>query len=86
VVRMAGAYTYVGCHTDSVVARALTGMDAQGSMMTVEYCASVCAGFTYMAVEYGGECGSSTALLLRDCLTLCRLLRRQFEQRQRYSY
>jgi hypothetical protein len=60
VVKMAGAYTYVDCHTDSVAARALTGMGAQGSMMTVEYCASVCAGFTYMAVEYGGECRSST--------------------------
>jgi hypothetical protein len=24
--------------------------------MTVEYCASVCAEFTYVAVEYGGEC------------------------------
>jgi hypothetical protein len=59
---MAGAYTYVDCHTDSVAARALNGMGAQGSMMTVEYCASVCAGFNYMAVEYGGECGSSTAL------------------------
>jgi hypothetical protein len=62
VVRIAGAYTYVDCHTDSIAARALDWMGAQGSMMTVEYCASVCAGFAYMAVEYGGECGSSTAL------------------------
>ena len=51
VVQKAGAYSYVDCHTDSVAVRALTGTGAQGSMMTVEYCASVCAGSNYMAVE-----------------------------------
>jgi glucan endo-1,3-alpha-glucosidase len=85
VVRTAGAYTYVDCHTDSVTARALTGTDAQGSMMTVEYCASVCAGSTYMAVEYGGECEPLKALSVNS-LTFYRLLRKHFEQRQCDSY
>lgn len=57
----ATVYTYVDCHTDSVAARALNGMGAQGSMMTVDYFARVCAGFTYIAPEYGGEYGSSKA-------------------------
>jgi hypothetical protein len=74
VLKTAGAYTYVDCHTDSVVARALTGAGAQGSMMTIEYCASICAGFTYMAAEYGGECKSSVALSM-NALTFHRLLR-----------
>jgi hypothetical protein len=47
VVGTAGAYTYVRCYANSTAARALTGTGAQGSMMTVEYCASVCAGLTY---------------------------------------
>src|ERR1700722_8283405 len=44
IVRTAGGYAYVDCHTDSVAAKALTGAGAQGSMMTVKYCARLCGG------------------------------------------
>jgi hypothetical protein len=54
-------------------------------MMTAECCASVCAGLTYTAVEYGGECEPLQALLVNS-LTFYRLLRKHFEQRQCGGY
>lgn len=62
-LQVAGLYTYLDCHTDSVGARALTGNTVSGSMMTIEYCASVCSGFTYMATEYSTECYCGNSLL-----------------------
>ncbi|PVH75465.1 copper radical oxidase [Cadophora sp. DSE1049] len=52
-----GAYGFQGCYTEGVGVRALSGatfVDYVG--MTLEICASKCAGTTYFGVEYGGEC------------------------------
>ncbi|KAK3944151.1 WSC domain-containing protein [Diplogelasinospora grovesii] len=51
-----GGYSFVDCHTDAVAARTLQGSSIQSATMTVEYCASYCAGFTYFGVEYSAEC------------------------------
>ncbi len=62
-VQTAGAYIYADCHTNNVAVRALTAKSAAGSMMTIEYCASVCAGYTYMAAEYADECYCGNQLM-----------------------
>ncbi len=51
-------FSYVGCYSDSVSSRALTGRANPGvaSENTVEQCASECTAFAYFGVEYGSEC------------------------------
>ncbi|KAH6680685.1 WSC domain-containing protein [Halenospora varia] len=52
-----GPFTYLGCRTEGTSSRALTGAasyDYNG--MTLEICASLCSGWKYFGVEYGGEC------------------------------
>jgi len=49
-------YTYVGCYTDSVGARTLTGNFFGDNAMTVEDCATFCQGYTYFGTEYGVQC------------------------------
>jgi hypothetical protein len=51
-----GAYSFQGCYTDSQTARALTAVQVINyQTMTLETCAGICAGYTYMGVEYWGE-------------------------------
>jgi hypothetical protein len=51
-----GAYSFQGCYTDSETARALTAVQVINyQTMTLETCAGICAGYTYMGVEYWGE-------------------------------
>lgn len=50
-------YVFQGCWTEATNQRALSGAsyyDYAG--MTLEKCASNCAGWSYFGVEYGGEC------------------------------
>ncbi|KAH7343016.1 hypothetical protein BKA65DRAFT_303260 [Rhexocercosporidium sp. MPI-PUGE-AT-0058] len=52
-----GNYVRQGCYTEGTGVRALAGaqfVDYVG--MTLEICASNCAGTAYFGVEYGGEC------------------------------
>ncbi|KAL7625666.1 hypothetical protein AAE478_004887 [Parahypoxylon ruwenzoriense] len=49
-------YVRVGCYTELPGGRALTGASYADDAMTLEMCASNCAGFTYWAAEYGREC------------------------------
>ena len=51
-------FSYLGCYSDSVSSRALTGLSNPGSASqnTVEQCAAECIGFAYFGVEYGVEC------------------------------
>jgi hypothetical protein len=74
-----GAYSYYGCQTEGTNIRALTGAVYYNyAAMTLEMCATDCAGFTYWGVEYGGECycgnswntGSVNASA-SDCSFLC---------------
>ncbi|KAI0884485.1 heme peroxidase [Annulohypoxylon maeteangense] len=50
------SYTRVGCYTELPNGRALTGAAYADDAMTLEMCASNCAGFTYWGAEYGREC------------------------------
>ncbi|ORY71629.1 copper radical oxidase [Pseudomassariella vexata] len=58
-------YTRVGCY-DEVSGRALTGAGYADDAMTLEMCASRCAGFTYFAAEYGRECYCGNTLDARS--------------------
>ncbi|KAL5318593.1 hypothetical protein ACEPPN_013656 [Leptodophora sp. 'Broadleaf-Isolate-01'] len=65
-----GAYGFQGCYTEGVGVRALSGatyVDYVG--MTLEICASKCAGTTYFGVEYGGECYCGNTLDATSVLT-----------------
>src|SRR6266536_1989707 len=49
-------WTYYGCQTEATNARALASKSTAYDTMTLESCASDCAGFTYFGSEYGREC------------------------------
>lgn len=55
VVGSVGDYTYIECRSDVPGGRTLTGKTSATGLMTVELCATTCAGFLYMGVEYGRE-------------------------------
>ncbi|KAI8965723.1 heme peroxidase [Daldinia sp. FL1419] len=50
------SYVRVGCYTEIPNSRALTGAAYADDTMTLETCATDCAGFEYWATEYGREC------------------------------
>ncbi|KAH7419006.1 hypothetical protein BKA64DRAFT_633711 [Cadophora sp. MPI-SDFR-AT-0126] len=74
-----GAYSYLGCQTEATGVRALNGgFFFNETAMTLETCASNCAGFKYWGVEYGAECycgntlqDGSVAVPHADCSFLC---------------
>jgi hypothetical protein len=49
-------WKYYGCYTEGTSSRALSSKATAYDTMTVESCASDCAGYTYFGVEYGREC------------------------------
>ncbi|KZM24763.1 uncharacterized protein EKO05_0003450 [Ascochyta rabiei] len=49
-------YGYKGCYTDDVNARVLTSSVLRDDGMTVERCASACAGSYYFGTQHGDEC------------------------------
>jgi len=55
-VQTVGNYVFNGCWTEGIGVRALTPGAFAADTMTVETCASNCAGYTYFGVEYGREC------------------------------
>ena len=63
-VQMGVGFSYMGCYSDSVNSRALTGLANPGvaSQNDVEQCASECIAFTYFGVEYGAECYCGNAI------------------------
>jgi hypothetical protein len=71
-------YTYASCHTDNVGDRVLDAKYLFDNSMTVETCATFCAGYTYFGTEYGTECycGNtfafpSSVVSEGDCSFLC---------------
>ncbi|PVH89971.1 hypothetical protein DL98DRAFT_508192 [Cadophora sp. DSE1049] len=74
-----GAYSYYGCQTEATGVRALNGgFFFNETAMTLEMCASNCAGFKYWGVEYGAECycgnefqAGSVTVPHADCSFLC---------------
>lgn len=70
-------YVRVGCYNEVSGGRALTGASYANDSMTLEMCASNCAGFTYWGAEYGRECycgdtldSLSTPAPETDCQTM----------------
>jgi hypothetical protein len=52
-----GPYKYLGCFTDSVASRALSGkIPGATSTNTLESCAAACSGYNYFGTEYSTEC------------------------------
>ncbi|KAK7521272.1 WSC domain-containing protein [Phyllosticta citriasiana] len=76
--KTAGNFSLVGCYSDSPVNRGLSAKSTSVSSMTVENCASFCAGYKYFGVEYSQECYcannvdcSSTVSLSGNCNMQC---------------
>ncbi|KAK4117256.1 WSC-domain-containing protein [Canariomyces notabilis] len=57
-----GEFQYVGCFTDDLDERSLTGKITYDSAMTLEACAAACDGYSYFGVEYGSQCYCGTDL------------------------
>ncbi|KAI1663060.1 heme peroxidase [Daldinia decipiens] len=72
------SYVRVGCYNEIPGGRALTGAAYADDTMTLEICATDCAGFEYWATEYGRECycgntidSLSTPAPDADCQMVC---------------
>ncbi|KAF4304114.1 wsc-domain-containing protein [Botryosphaeria dothidea] len=73
-----GSYSLLGCYSEATSGRALSAKSTSKTDMTVENCASFCAGYTYFGVEYGAECYcgntvacSSVSSLATNCTMTC---------------
>lgn len=55
VVMSSGTFKYVGCQLDSSTSRTLSSLSWTGTGLTVERCASYCAKYQYMGVEFGSQ-------------------------------
>ncbi|KAK0382968.1 hypothetical protein NLU13_8884 [Sarocladium strictum] len=74
-----GDYKLQGCWTEGTNVRALSGKTYARDDMTLNSCATFCAGFTYFGTEYGRECwcgntlgnGSVKATNQLDCSFKC---------------
>ncbi|KAI1169114.1 hypothetical protein F5B18DRAFT_9053 [Nemania serpens] len=51
-----GDYSWYGCQTEGTGVRALASKILVNDTMSLEVCATFCAGFTYFGTEYGDEC------------------------------
>lgn len=56
VVSTAGTFVYQGCYIEGTNTRALVAIAITSANMSVESCATFCAGYSYMGVEYSSEC------------------------------
>jgi hypothetical protein len=56
IIQTIGPYSFVGCYTESTVWRALRGKSYSSDSMSLEICATTCAGFKWFGVEYAREC------------------------------
>lgn len=54
-VPSAGTFNYLGCSIDSFTSRTLSSLSWSGTGLSVERCASYCAAYKYMGVEFGSE-------------------------------
>jgi hypothetical protein len=73
-----GGYAFDGCVTDSVALRTLSGRLLRSDTMTLETCATFCAGSTYFGAEFGTECfcgnalaAGATTVATSDCSKVC---------------
>ena len=58
-------FAYLGCYTDNVAGRALTGLQnpINAAQNSVENCATACNQYQYFGVEYSGECYCGNTIL-----------------------
>lgn len=50
-------YNFLGCYVEGNTGRALSGLTANdATSMTVELCATSCAGYSFFGVEYSDQC------------------------------
>ena len=54
-VPSAGTFSYTGCSVDSASSRTLSSVPWKGDGLTVQRCATYCAQYQYMGVEFGSE-------------------------------
>jgi hypothetical protein len=54
-VQKIGNYVSLGCYSEAINQRALTGNATFNDSMTVEICYNWCSGYTYFGLEYGRE-------------------------------
>lgn len=73
-----GAWTWYGCQTEATNMRALNAATFAADSMTLEACATYCAGYTYFGTEYARECycgysfnPGSVPALATDCSFKC---------------
>jgi hypothetical protein len=55
-------FDYLGCYTDHVEQRSLTGKATSDSAMTLAMCAAACSDYPYFGVEYSTQCYCGTQL------------------------
>ncbi|KAH7032617.1 WSC domain-containing protein [Microdochium trichocladiopsis] len=61
-----GAYKYAGCYKDNQGSKAMPVGKPGGSSLTLEKCASACAGYNYFGTEYASECTCANLLVGRS--------------------
>ncbi|KAK5990459.1 WSC domain-containing protein [Cladobotryum mycophilum] len=73
-----GQFQWYGCYTEGTNTRALNSKTYADDGMTLETCASFCAGYTYFGVEYSRECycgnslsAGSVVAASTDCSMIC---------------
>ncbi|PMD52509.1 copper radical oxidase [Hyaloscypha bicolor E] len=71
-------WNYYGCQTEGTSSRALASKATAYDTMTLESCATDCAGYTYFGTEYGRECycgnsfsAGSVVAAAGDCSFAC---------------
>lgn len=66
---------YIGCYSDAVSSRTLTGTSKTSTNMTWDYCAAYCAsagGYQYYGIEYSSQCFCGNALNAQAALLTTR--------------
>jgi len=64
IVPLTGAFSYLGCYTESTNGRALSGLlnPVAGANLTIENCAAACSKYIYFGTEFSGECYCANSL------------------------
>lgn len=64
IVPLTGAFSYLGCYTESTNGRALSGLlnPVAGANLTIENCAAACSKYIYFGTEFSGVCYCGNSL------------------------
>jgi len=61
-----GSYKYAGCYKDNQGRKAMPVGKPGGSSLTLEKCATACAGYNYFGTEYATECTCANTIVGSD--------------------